>query len=107
MNATGSLPLTLGEIRLCERVLDNLIENAVLYTGKDGFIGVSAELNDENERIEVQVTDNGSGIHPENIARLFDCSSRLQREGPEDAERAGLGLAIVKRILKLQGAISG
>jgi two-component system OmpR family sensor kinase len=104
MNASDSLPLAFAEIGLCERVLDNLIENAVRYTGEDGSISVSADLKDENERIEVQVTDTGSGIRPEDIAHLFDRSSRLKREGSKDAQRTGLGLAIVKRILELHGS---
>jgi two-component system, OmpR family, sensor kinase len=101
-NAAESLPLALADIGLCERVLENLIENAVRYTGEDGSISVSAVPKDE--RIEVQVSDTGTGIRPEDITQLFDRSSRLKREHPKDAERAGLGLAIVKRILELHGS---
>jgi two-component system, OmpR family, sensor kinase len=104
MNIAESLPLVLAEIGLCERVLDNLIENAVRYTGEDGSISISADLKEETKRIEVRITNTGSGIRPEDVVRLFDRSSRLKREGPKDAERAGLGLAIVKKILELHGS---
>ena len=58
----------------------------------------------KDERIEVQVSDTGSGIRPEDITQLFERSSRLKSEHPKDVERAGLGLAIVKRILELHGS---
>jgi len=101
-NAADSLPLALADIGLCERVLENLIENAVRYTGEGGSISVSAVPKDE--RMEVQVSDTGSGIQSEVIAQLFDRSSRLKRERPNAADSAGLGLAIVKRILELHGS---
>ena len=102
MNTAESLPLALADIGLCERVFDNLIENAIRYSEEDGAISVSAVPKDE--RIEVKVSDTGSGIRPEDITELFDRSSQLKRERPKDAERAGLGLAIVKRILELHGS---
>ncbi len=101
-NAAGSLPLALADIGLCERVLENLIENAVRYTGEDGSICVNVIPKDE--RMEMQVSDTGSGIRPEDIVQLFDRSSRLKGERPKAADRAGLGLAIVKRILELHGS---
>jgi two-component system, OmpR family, sensor kinase len=101
-NAAGSLPLALADIGLCERVLENLIENAVRYTGEDGSISVSAVPKDE--RMEVGVSDTGSGIRPEDITQLFDRPSRLKRERSKGSESAGLGLVIVKRILELHGS---
>jgi signal transduction histidine kinase len=101
-NAAESLPWALADIGLCERVLDNLIENAVRYTAEGGSIRVSAFPKDE--RIEVQVSDTGAGIRPEDIPQLFDSSSHLKRNRPKGAEGAGLGLAIVKRILELHGS---
>ena len=102
MDVAENLSLAFADIGLCERVLDNLIENAVRYTPEDGAIRVTAVPKDE--RIEVQVSDTGSGIRPEDITQLFERSSRLKSEHPKDVERAGLGLAIVKRILELHGS---
>ena len=102
MDVAENLSLAFADIGLCERVLDNLIENAVRYTPEDGAIRVTAVPKDE--RIEVQVSDTGSGIRPEDITHIFERSSRLKRERPKDVERTGLGLAIVKRILELHGS---
>jgi len=79
MNAAKSLPPVLADIGLCERVLDNLIENALRYTGADESISIRA-VSKKNDRIEVQVSDSGSGIRPEDIPQLFDRSSQLKRE---------------------------
>ena len=102
-NPAESLPLALADIGLCERVLENLIEIAVRYTGEDGSISVSVVLKDV--RMEVQVLGfYRLRIRPKDIAQLFDRSSRLKRERPKAADRAGLGLVIVKRILELHGS---
>jgi len=101
MDAAEDLPLAFADIGLCERVLENLIDNAVRYTPENGTITVGAAP--EAGRLTVRVSDTGSGIPPEDIPQLFD---RRHRRGPVRQENAGsgLGLAIVKRILELHGS---
>jgi signal transduction histidine kinase len=102
MNVEEKLPLVFADIGLCERVLENLIDNAVRYTPGDGTISVSATL--EQERIKVQVSDTGSGIPAEDIAHLFDRFHRRDRSRQNSNSGSGLGLAIAKRILELHGS---
>jgi signal transduction histidine kinase len=103
INAAEDLPLVFADIGLCERVIENLIDNAVRYTPADGSIIVSAAP--EKDRMMVRVSDTGSGISPEDIPHLFD---RLYRRDRQDSSSgSGLGLAIVRRILELHGGNIG
>jgi signal transduction histidine kinase len=102
INMGEHLPQVFADIGLCERLLENLIENAVRYTPEDGSISISAIS--ENERVAVKVSDTGSGIRPEDIPHLFDRFYRKDRSRPDSDSGSGLGLAIAKRILELHGS---
>ena len=102
MDITGDLPLISADIGLTERVFDNLIENALRFTPRDGMISVAASL--ENDRVKVQVSDTGLGIPSEAIPHLFDRFPQRDRSALANESGSGLGLAIVKRILKLHGS---
>jgi two-component system OmpR family sensor kinase len=102
VNIAEPLPLAFADIGLSERMLDNLIENALRYTPKDGSITVTAVPG--NESITVEVSDSGSGIQPEDIPHLFDRYYRMGRNQLDSSGGSGLGLAIVKRILELHGS---
>ena len=102
MNVAENAPLAFADIGLIERVLDNLIENALRYTPADGSITVTSVPGDQ--RIIVKVSDSGSGIQPRDIPHLFDRYYRIGRSQLESSHETGLGLAIVKRILELHGS---
>ncbi len=102
MNAPDGLPLAFGDVGLCERIFENLIDNALRYTPENGSITVS--LAPEYDRIGASVSDTGSGIPPEEVPRLFDRPFRREGTRREGGAGAGLGLAIVKRILDLHGS---
>jgi signal transduction histidine kinase len=91
------LPLVSGDIALMERVLENLIDNAIRHTPAGGAVSVS--LSPENGRFAVQVADTGHGISEEHLPHIFD---RFYRAS-DTKGGAGLGLAIAKRILELHG----
>ncbi len=101
----SALPFVSADIALIERVLDNLIENALRYTPEGGLVVVSLVLQGTSQSgmIEVRVADTGSGIRPEDLPHIFD---RFYREPgqPKRPGSAGLGLAIAKRILELHGS---
>ena len=93
------VPLIIGDIALIERVLENLIENALRYTTTSGTILLSLHL--ENKSVVVKVNDTGCGIPEKDLPHIFDRfyqvpDPTLQRQGG-----GGLGLAITKRILDL------
>ena len=95
------LPLAYGDIGLLERVLDNLVENALQHTPAGGT--VSVRLASTRQSVAVEVADTGSGIAPDDLPRIFDRFFRGEGSRPSASASAGLGLAIVKSILELHG----
>jgi len=95
------LPLVRGDIGLIERVLRNLIENALRYTEAGGTI--SASVTGGRDVCTVEVRDTGPGIDPDDLPRIFDRFYRGEKSRGAAATHAGLGLAIVKRIIDLHG----
>jgi signal transduction histidine kinase len=91
-----------ADIALLERVFDNLIDNALRHTPHGGRVVVSATMN--AERVRLAVADSGSGMTPEEAARVFDRFYRGDLGRSTTAGQAGLGLAIVKSILALHDA---
>jgi two-component system OmpR family sensor kinase len=94
------LPLVRGDIALMERVLENLIDNAIRHTPAGGSVTVS--LVPENGRFAVRVADTGRGISEEHLPHIFDRFYRVSDSATRGGG-AGLGLAIAKRILELHG----
>ncbi len=84
--------------RLQQMVL-NLLSNAVKYTPPGGHIAVSSNI--EGDMAVIRVDDDGVGIAPENLERVFNL---FTREGNQDAVPGfGIGLAVVERLAQLHG----
>ncbi len=90
-----------GDRRRIGQVLSNLIMNAIRYGRDGGFIKVS--IDDLEDKILVEVSDNGVGIKPEDQARIFDRFYRVDRSRSRASGGTGLGLSIVKHILEAHG----
>lgn len=98
------LPMAVADIGLVERALENLLENALRHTPEGGIVTVA--LHRKGGRVQIVVADNGEGIAPDDLPRIFQRSFRAARHKGEFAqtqndEGAGLGLAITKRIAEL------
>lgn len=96
------LPFVLADIGLIERVLENLIDNALRYTPAGGTVTVG--LDSQDDMIKVEMTDSGCGIPQEDLPYIFDRFYRVDKNDQEKSAGAGLGLAIAKRILELHGS---
>jgi signal transduction histidine kinase len=96
-----ALPPVKADIGLIERVLTNLIDNALRYTPPQGRILVEAGV-DADGAVRVRVQDSGSGIPQAKRALLFERPSPISDARGRTA--GGLGLLIVKRILNLHGS---
>jgi signal transduction histidine kinase/DNA-binding response OmpR family regulator len=81
--------------------IDNLVSNAVKYSPIGGAIALLVEQ--EQGGIIVQVRDQGAGLSPEDISRLFGRFQRLSAKPTAGETSTGLGLSIVKRIVDLHG----
>jgi len=99
------LPLVIADIGLMERVLRNLIENALRYTPEGGAVTVTTSPGANGAIVEV--ADTGVGIPAEELPRIFDRFYRIEKSRGLAAGSAGLGLAITKRILDLHGTKIG
>ncbi len=90
---------TIGDIGLIQRVLENLVRNAVRFTPAGGEVTIS--ITERPDTVAVAVSDNGPGIPDEDIPRIFDRFYRARNGEEAQSDSSGLGLAIVKRILDL------
>jgi two-component system sensor histidine kinase NblS len=78
-----------------ERVLRNLISNAIKYTPEGGRIKCRVELSQQGDWVEVSVEDNGIGIPPEHLPNIFDRFYRVENK-VHTVKGTGLGLHLVK-----------
>lgn len=88
-----------ADIGLIQRVLDNLIRNAIHHTPCGGCIELS--FSSASSSVQVQVADNGQGINSDDLPHIFDRFYQSSTEAKQGSNSSGLGLAIVKRILDL------
>ena len=89
------LPLVNADISKIDRVVQNLIDNAIKFTDPNGTITLGLKVN-ENKQVEVSISDTGIGIKKEEIPHIFDRYYKGKSKGS-----TGLGLAIVKKIVEL------
>ncbi|NRA51974.1 MAG: HAMP domain-containing histidine kinase [Phaeodactylibacter sp.] len=95
---TKDLPMVFADIALVERVLQNLLDNALQHTPQGGDIGIY--LKDAEKGVEVKIIDSGPGIPADKQAHIFERHRQLDT-GEKAKPGAGLGLAIVKKILEI------
>ncbi|MEA2080815.1 MAG: ATP-binding protein, partial [Pseudomonadota bacterium] len=95
-------PMVYGDIGMMQRVLENLIENALRYTGKGGRITIG--MVPDGDKVVVRVSDTGCGIPEEQLEHIFDRFYQAGGDSGRQGEGSGLGLAIARRILELHGS---
>ncbi|MBM7584921.1 two-component system phosphate regulon sensor histidine kinase PhoR [Bacillus pakistanensis] len=81
-----------------KQVFINLITNAISYTPNGGTVEV--KMTQGNEKIVITVADNGIGIEPEEIPRIFERFYRVDKARSRNSGGTGLGLAIVKHLIE-------
>ncbi|VVC83589.1 ATP-binding protein [Sideroxydans sp. CL21] len=84
---------------LLERILLNLLSNAIRYTPQNGTVLLACRLRSDNVRIEIR--DNGIGIPPEEQQNVFHEFVQLENSARDRSKGIGLGLAIVDRLSRL------
>ena len=86
--------------QLLQRVLGNLIHNAIRYTQEGGIVVV---VRQRQGQISIEVWDTGIGIAAEELPRVFDEFYQVSNPGRDRSRGLGMGLAIVKRLVLLMG----
>jgi two-component system phosphate regulon sensor histidine kinase PhoR len=85
-----------------QQVLANIVGNAIKYGRAEGQVAVSAR-NGDGDMIEVCVQDDGPGIPPEALERVFERFYRVDKARSREQGGTGLGLSIVKHIVQSHG----
>jgi two-component system OmpR family sensor kinase len=102
MDIANELPRVYADIGLVERAFENLTDNALRYTPKNGAIRIQAER--DQDRVRIEISDTGVGIPKESVPHLFDRYYNRDRSRKDPNTGSGLGLIITKRILELHGS---
>lgn len=91
-----------ADIGLIQRVLENLIGNAVKHTEAGGQVAL--KLVTQNDNFQVVVEDTGCGISEEELPHIFERLYRAENSATSQNNSSGLGLAIVKKIIELHNS---
>jgi two-component system phosphate regulon sensor histidine kinase PhoR len=98
LNLDATTPfVTVDKLHLVN-VLYNLLDNAIKYNNKNPEIQISTII--QNKILQVEIKDNGIGIHKENLKKIFNRFYRVPTGNLHDVKGFGLGLSYVKRIVE-------
>jgi signal transduction histidine kinase len=94
------------DVTMCDadrmrEAIDNLISNAIKYSPIGGKIALAVTC--DGDRVDISVSDQGAGLSPEDLDRLFGRFQRLSAKPTGGESSTGLGLSIVKRIIDMHG----
>lgn len=103
----GDIPEVPGDAESLERMMVNLLENAVKYNHPDGWVrvglGTSGDSAGPSTTVLVEVEDGGIGIPADALPRVFERFYRVDKGRSRDEGGTGLGLAIVKHVVQSHG----
>jgi signal transduction histidine kinase len=101
----SSLPAVRADSAALGRAIQNLVENAMKYSGESRWIGVSArtETRDGKSEIQIAIRDRGMGIAPSELPHIFEPFQRGQASVAAQIHGNGLGLSLVKHIAEVHG----
>ncbi|MDP7319788.1 MAG: ATP-binding protein [Bacteriovoracaceae bacterium] len=96
-----------GDHKLLEHALTNILDNSIKYNRSQTAI-ISVQLNNnQKDKDQIQITDNGPGIPESDLKRIFERFYRIQGQSHEKIEGSGIGLSIVKHVInKHNGYVS-
>lgn len=89
--------------RALEQVLLNLLDNAIKYAGEGARVTLRARAEEGGQGVRISVVDDGAGISPVHLGRLFERFYRVDPGRSREIGGTGLGLAIVKHLVELMG----
>lgn len=93
--------IIIADKNMLKTVLRNLLSNALKFTPTNGQVRISAIS--EDKQIEIQVIDNGVGIKPEDLEKIFKIDSNYSQRGTENEKGTGIGLMLCKEFVEKHG----
>ena len=93
--------LVVADDEAVRQILDNLIDNAVKYTGQGGWVRVACDQSPES--VSIEVADSGIGIPRADLSRIFERFYRVDKARSRELGGTGLGLSIVKHLVQSIG----
>jgi len=99
----GGAPVVATDAERLRRILENLVDNAIKYTPSGGRVEIVTGAGTDGGAL-VEVRDNGPGIAPEHLPRIFERFYRVDKARSRERGGTGLGLAIVKHLAEGMGA---
>ena len=102
----AGMPYVMGDLSGLSHCLQNLILNAVKYSGKNRWIGISAsvhEAENHHQEVRISVQDHGAGISSSELPHIFEPFYRSPEVVNAQIHGTGLGLAVAKRIAEAMG----
>ena len=93
--------VVLGNVALLRRAVENVVRNAIKYSGSGGTVDVGTALSAGGRAAVITVRDSGTGVPAADIAHIFDPFFRSATHARK--EGTGLGLAIAKRVIESHG----
>ncbi|HVR60486.1 MAG TPA: ATP-binding protein [Polyangia bacterium] len=100
----ADLPAVLADPRAVEQVLTNLVDNAIKYCPG---ARLTVRAAPDGPRVRISVEDNGPGVEPRHIPRLFERFYRVDAGRSRDTGGTGLGLSIVKHLVEAMNGLVG
>ncbi len=100
--ASAEDAVVLGDRAELGTVFSNLIDNAVKYSGDEPRVSIRVK-NSNDQRVEVLIKDNGIGLNPSELKRVFRRFYRVPNRQTQEKKGTGLGLFIVESVIKKHG----
>ena len=99
IDLSPDLPRVVADIERIQRVISNLVHNAIKFTPSGGAVRISAELDAEEDEMVIAVKDTGVGIPADDLPRIFERFYKVDR-ARQRSSGTGLGLAIARHIVQ-------
>jgi signal transduction histidine kinase len=99
--STGDHINVFADVDMFKAIVRNLVSNAIKFSNNGGAININAETNSEN--VIISVSDNGIGIAPHNLMKLFEMAEVSTTKGTAEETGTGLGLLLCKEFVEKHG----
>ena len=97
----ASAGFVFGDARRLGESLEHVLQNAIAYTDRKGRVTLSA--SGEKKQAVVEISDNGTGIDPDDLPRVFDRFDRVAEAGVRGEAALGLGLPLTRQFIEAHG----